>query len=146
MKIYVITCGTYSDYHIVKLFTDKNKAECYLKYYNDYNLEEYDTADDTFNIKDGEGYYKAILHISIMKGTVDGKYTAVNRGLDINLISNEVYNDYINLKNVGRVETESYLTEFDYPNQLNTGNEIGLHLVRYYSEMKYTELEVEKKI
>lgn len=146
MKIYVITRGTYSDYHIVTIFTDKHKAELYLKYYNYCNLEEYDTADDNFNIKDGEGYYVAVLHISIMKSAVDGKYVAVNRGLDINLISNEEYNNYINLKNVGRVEDESYLKQFNYPNQVNTGNEIGLHLVRHYSEMKYTELEVEKKI
>ncbi len=150
MKIYIVTKGAYSDYHIVKVFENKEKAEMYSKY-NSSNgdgctIEEYETDDKNLTIKDGQGYYKVTLHISIMKSLADGKYIAVNRGLNIDLISNEDYDNYINLKNVGRVDIQSYLKEFTYPNQVNTGNEIGLHLVRYYSESKYTELEIEKKI
>lgn len=35
MEIYVITKGTYSDYHICALTLDKEKAECLKKIYSD---------------------------------------------------------------------------------------------------------------
>ena len=47
MKIYIITSGCYSDYHIDAVTDDKEKAEFLkLKYSNEYdpaNIEEYDT-------------------------------------------------------------------------------------------------------
>ena len=47
MKIYIVTCGYYSDYYINKVFTDKDKAEEYRKWCTDANdLEVYDTEDD----------------------------------------------------------------------------------------------------
>lgn len=47
MKIYIVTCGCYSDYYIDKVFTDKDKAEEYRKWCTDANdLEVYDTEDD----------------------------------------------------------------------------------------------------
>lgn len=42
-KVYVVTAGCYSDYHIVAVFSTKEKAEEYIAYHGtDYNLEEYD--------------------------------------------------------------------------------------------------------
>lgn len=47
MKIYIVTCGSYSDYYIDKVFTDKDKAEEYRKWCRDANdVEVYDTEDD----------------------------------------------------------------------------------------------------
>ena len=47
MKIYVVTAGIYSDYHIEKVFTDRKKAEEYKLWLRDSNdVEEYDTSDD----------------------------------------------------------------------------------------------------
>ena len=47
MKIYVVTAGIYSDYHIEKVFTDRKKAEEYKLWLRDSNdIEEYDTSDD----------------------------------------------------------------------------------------------------
>lgn len=47
MKIYIVTRGSYEDYYIDKVFTDKYKAEEYRKWCNDANdLEVYRTADD----------------------------------------------------------------------------------------------------
>ena len=47
MKIYIVTCGEYSDYHIDKVFTDRAKAEEYRKWcYEANDVEEYDTEDD----------------------------------------------------------------------------------------------------
>lgn len=74
MKIYVITEGDYSDYHICAVFTDKKKAElycaineekdfvnnnCYV-FGDEYMIEEFDT--DDVNIE-GTVYYgvRAVL-------------------------------------------------------------------------------------
>lgn len=40
--IYVVTDGEYSDYHIVGVFTSKEKAEIVHKLYPDSYIEEYD--------------------------------------------------------------------------------------------------------
>jgi hypothetical protein len=55
MKIYVVTSGDYSDYHIDKVFIDEEKAkkyiECqnrYLEYNDKSRLEEYDTEEKDF--------------------------------------------------------------------------------------------------
>lgn len=47
MKIYIVTRGSYEDYYIDKVFTDKYKAEEYRKWCNDANdLEVYETEDN----------------------------------------------------------------------------------------------------
>jgi hypothetical protein len=49
MEIYVVTAGSYSDYHIVRVFTEREKAEKYITVsgiYEANNLEEYETSDD----------------------------------------------------------------------------------------------------
>ena len=56
MKVYVITSGEYSDYHIVRVFAEKENAQKYIAlmnkgrciYSDDYYLEEYETDDDNF--------------------------------------------------------------------------------------------------
>ena len=40
MKIYVVTSGCYSDYHIEKVFTNKNAAEAYCREQNICCFEE----------------------------------------------------------------------------------------------------------
>ena len=53
MTLYVITEGCYSDYHIVCIFTDKEKAENYAKYntgFDTLNIEEYETEDDKYTV------------------------------------------------------------------------------------------------
>ena len=56
MKVYIVTDGCYSDYHIVAVFLEKEKAELYVKTHDfgqtsifgsDMHIEEYDTQDDT---------------------------------------------------------------------------------------------------
>ena len=47
MKVYIVTAGSYSDYHIAKVFTDEDKAEEYREWLYDSNdVEEYETEDD----------------------------------------------------------------------------------------------------
>ena len=46
MKIYVVTAGSYSDYRIEKVFTDKAKAEEYAEWLYESNpVKEYETED-----------------------------------------------------------------------------------------------------
>lgn len=50
MKIYVITAGSYSDYHICAVSEDEQKAELLAKKFSslgdDANIEEFDTEDN----------------------------------------------------------------------------------------------------
>lgn len=52
MKVYIITSGEYSDYHIEGVFLDKKKAEAFSKkastdhYGANYDIEEFDTDDE----------------------------------------------------------------------------------------------------
>ena len=59
MKVYVITEGSYSDYHIVGVTLDRDKAERAAKLvegaYSCANIEEWET-DEVDLIKDGSAY------------------------------------------------------------------------------------------
>lgn len=51
MKVYIVTQGCYSDYHIEKVFLDRQKAEEYVKYYtasayDDLQIEEYENSNE----------------------------------------------------------------------------------------------------
>ena len=60
MKIYIVTDGCYSDYHIEAVFTDKEKAKLFAALHNCSNLEEYETSDD--NLKGvTTSYYTHII-------------------------------------------------------------------------------------
>lgn len=54
MKVFVITKGSYSDYHICGVATDEEKAEKMAKFYtdrcDDANVEVYDTEEDASEI------------------------------------------------------------------------------------------------
>ena len=46
-KIYIVTSGEYSDYHIEAVFTTKEKAVEYVEQHGtDYNIEEYDLDEE----------------------------------------------------------------------------------------------------
>lgn len=70
MKVYVVTAGEYSDYHICKIFLDKEKAEKYVALENEMNkywsdncwVNEWDTSDDSVDIdaKTAKYYYAYI--------------------------------------------------------------------------------------
>lgn len=57
MKIYLVTLGEYSDYHIEAVFLDKQKAEYYAATHNEeegryltYVVEKYDSSDEDVEI------------------------------------------------------------------------------------------------
>lgn len=43
MKVYVVTSGIYSEYHIVRVFLDREEAEKYCNVRCDMEIEEFDT-------------------------------------------------------------------------------------------------------
>lgn len=61
MKIYVITSGEYSSYHICAVATDPERAdrlaEFYSTKYEPAEVEEYDTEDVPYPINDRKSYY-----------------------------------------------------------------------------------------
>jgi len=74
MKVYVVTAGQYSDYHIEQVFLDKEKAENYVKYHNSdpdwydcATVEEYDTADEGYALQ-RDGYYHVDMESDIYLG------------------------------------------------------------------------------
>lgn len=47
MKVYIVTRGSYSDYHICRIFLDKEKAQMYADWLDESNdVEEWETSDD----------------------------------------------------------------------------------------------------
>lgn len=60
MRVYVVTSGEYSAYHIEKVFTDREQAQMYANLNSDRYVEEYST-DDT-NIDDINKYYAYIIY------------------------------------------------------------------------------------
>lgn len=64
MKVYVVTAGEYSDYHICKIFLDKEKAEKYVAIENEINqpydecwINEWETDDDKVDMTAKVGHY-----------------------------------------------------------------------------------------
>lgn len=70
MKLYVVTQGEYSDYHIEKIFLDKKKAENYAEYHSTYyykaQVEEWETGDEDYEIIKN-GYYCVSLNYMLFQ-------------------------------------------------------------------------------
>lgn len=80
MKVYVVTQGEYSAYHIERVFADRSKAEEYCEMFNKpekgrtwaslMEIEEYDTADNT--LETFKGGLKYIYEWDIKDGHIKG--------------------------------------------------------------------------
>lgn len=60
MKIYVVTAGEYSDYHIEKVFSDKHQAHMYSLLESDRRVEQYELDDVT--IKTNKKFIKVTYY------------------------------------------------------------------------------------
>jgi hypothetical protein len=74
-KVYVVTSGEYSDYHIVKVFLDKAKAEKYAEVYkkteswaDSVGVEEYIIYDDNFEVTLNEPNTYYVQYIDLDDG------------------------------------------------------------------------------
>lgn len=74
MKVYIVTSGSYSDYHIDEVFTDRKQAYLYCAARNtgingEYEVEEYDT--DTSKLESRKSpnrvWFGRIQHINARK-------------------------------------------------------------------------------
>lgn len=85
-NIYVVTMGEYSDYHIECIFSDKTKAENYVKYHGgedsyDIRIEEYELSDDSYKLVTS-GYYEVHGDIHINSNCkISDCFVADNRSI-----------------------------------------------------------------
>lgn len=77
MKLYVVTAGYYSDYHIVGIFESEEKAKLYVETNdNDYfdenmSYREYDTLDDRImDINDTRKLYSVEIYVHPNTGEI----------------------------------------------------------------------------
>ena len=93
MKVYVVTAGSYSDYHIEKVFTDKAKAAEYAEWLCGSNpIEEYDTEDDLVVNK----YYKILVSMRVYDFKSDSPKVLILKECEANFYSRGYiyYTDY----------------------------------------------------
>lgn len=63
MKVFVVTRGEYSFYHIVAVKTNRDEAEMIASLYGEYaNVEEYDTDDIKITWRPGSKYFDCDLN------------------------------------------------------------------------------------
>lgn len=89
-KIYLVTEGEYSDYHIIGAFSTKEKAQSFIKLFGDrygMYLEDYEIDKYEKQIADGLKYY--IVH---MKFNGDVEYISVESNLES---SDKIWSDNI---------------------------------------------------
>ncbi len=130
MKAYVITEGEYSDYSIVCIFLDKEKAENYVKYhkstngwFNDIRIEEYDIEDDEYSLID-EGFYLA-----------EGSFT----------VSEDAKVSEINVDNISLVESREE-NKLEILHDWNDYSNWRFYIHRCYPERLFTEEEAKQKL
>ena len=82
MKVWIVTAGSYSEYQIVAVFTDKVKADLFCAVHNDlckydsYCTEEYDTDVNDIQVAEGtKPHYKATVTVNRRTGVVAKVYT-----------------------------------------------------------------------
>lgn len=128
MKIYVITSGDYSDYHIDQIFLDERKAEDYVKYHQKdhwekLRIETWRNADDLYDIGT-EKYMKC-------EATVEVWIDYDNRN-KIKFYPPEISCDYV----IGTTEGKG----FSHPKDSRL-----IKFVKYFREGTY-DLEEAKKV
>lgn len=118
MKIYIVTCGSYSDYYISKVFTDKDKAEEYRKWCQDANdVEVYDTEDDfefkhfyriTVSYRNHDNGRNAEPIVSIEKCTHDQTYNNYTQFDDTHKYGGK----YVDIRIVRHIPEENWNEDF----------------------------------
>ena len=81
MKIYIVTCGEYSDYGILAAFLDKTKAEAFAKTYNrGHGTEHYDEA-RIEEYEDGIPFDFETMNVYAVRFYDDGSHDIVKKEL-----------------------------------------------------------------
>lgn len=138
MKVYILTRGSYSDYHISKVFLSKKQAQDYAKrfgtdhYNGDFSIEEWDTSDDAIEFS--------------MAGWEVTRYVGNHGFIGKKRDPNEVWWD---IEFLGIGEEENYRHESCLKNEWDTwistwGEEKGSRVFNFYllAPNKETALKV----
>ena len=105
-SVYLVTAGSYSDYHIIRAFLDKNKAESYMKVCDEPDLnelEEYELSDD--KIFTPVYYIIVNYYIGKIPSCINDKYNfeiikSNSLDTDINDMKFTWYSDYGNYQSI----------------------------------------------
>ena len=123
MKVYIITSGSYSDYTIRRVFLDKAKAEKWVSYNSQFEvniIEEFDSSDETI--------FHSVTKVLTWLSRFNGKIT---KGCFIEHMSSEELTEKPSIQY--RIDRIGY--EVD--------NELAI--IRILSDNKLSEEELEKK-
>ena len=76
MKVYIVTSGCYSDYHIEAVFLSHKKAMLYCAVHHapHIDIEEYDTDDENIESNEKCGYVYHWVQTTYRWGTTSGYY------------------------------------------------------------------------
>ena len=145
MKIYVVTSGSYSDYHINKVFTDKDKAYEYAEWHNHWDgtdVEEYETEDDFVVDK----YYIIRITMKIYKDKMLGPVVRVQKKDELEH-HNWFYNrgDHFELTIVRSVPYENWNKEF-YVNKYTKAIYDLSTIVKYHMEIGVNDRDIQTLI
>lgn len=81
MKIYIVTCGEYSDYGVLAAFLDKTKAEAFVEKYNrGHGIQARDDA-EIEEYEDGVPFDFETLNVYAVRFYDNGSYDIVKKGL-----------------------------------------------------------------
>lgn len=124
MKVYIITQGEYSDYHICAVAVDRKRAEHLAKLYNSrYNetqIEEFDTDDVGLDKYDLEN--EPLLRY----------YVRLNRGFEP-----EVSEEYLKASDV-----EKYKTEGNFARRSNGMAETNIYMAHVVADTKEKAIKI----
>ena len=96
MKIYIVTDGDYSDYHIEAVFTDKGVAEKYAALHSCNSVEEWDT--DTTEIKGAvQPYVVHKFRAWLKHRSLESEGTYYSERKFKNVYPSSISKDYVNI-------------------------------------------------
>lgn len=143
MKVYIVTSGSYSDYHIDRVFLSENKAHEYLKRawaMGGHGCVEYfETSDDKFDI--GELKDKTVINAIYYFDEGFEYIDTYIDGFDEPDLNKFVYDEYFKFVSIIKVVSQNYNEE-----------EIKKILYDKYAEIKslvaegYTEEQINEMI
>lgn len=88
-KVYIVTAGCYSDYHIEAVFKEKSKAEFYCSCHKDCDIEEYNFSDNkTFTPFESVTIYFDIFNRKVGKDKINFNFSRLSKEDGKNYLEN----------------------------------------------------------
>lgn len=125
MKLYVVTNGEYSDYHISGVFLSEDKAIAFCANHNHscldeswmdpYNIEEYETLDDNIESTNEDFVYRYFVWVMHLKGITycDEPVIMYDRDIDQDMKKNKQQDKDYDRREFPRSQQYVYLNRPD---------------------------------